>query len=518
MRYLQFKEPIQQQINAEFALHVIDVRIDDRNAITATIEAHNGKLLDSDVIKLSVASARNKYAKRVGRKAGVEQDAIDQALIELNAGLPAAYAMAEAQEAETSDDANNEQATADPQELYQECKHLLNDPRLLDLVYETMQHLGLVGEEKNAKLLYLVVTSRFLDRIVSAIVKGPSSAGKSFIIRVVLQMFPKTAFEDFSSISPKFLAYASIELAHKFIVIFEAAGLADGFGAYMMRSLLSEGCIKVGTVEKQSDGDNSEQVARLIEKPGPSGLISTTCGEIDEELGTRALDCVSTDTPAHSRAILRGTAQTYDIEDKPQVDLAPWLALQEWLATAGEHRVVIPFAKALAELVPTVAVRIRRDFSKLLSLIAAHAILFQCQRERVASGAILATLEDYAAVRELLNESFSSAQREGLTDAQREAIQAVIDLVDELKRDAVGVTLAEVANKLKIDKSAASRRLANALKAGFVRDLHDDGQQRKRGRRAAYVPGDPMPPREDALPTVDLLNEQPAADVEVIEL
>ena len=42
-----------------------------------------------------------------------------------------------------------------------------------------------------------------------------------------------------------------------------------------------------------------------------------------------------------------------------------------------------------------VAVRLRRDFSVVLSLIKAHAILHQATRERDADGRIVATLADY---------------------------------------------------------------------------------------------------------------------------
>src|SRR5215216_2084632 len=79
----------------------------------------------------------------------------------------------------------------------------------------------------------------------------------------------------------------------------------------------------------------------------------------------------------------------------------PWHALQIWLESA-EHRVSIPYAKILADLIPPVAVRLRRDFGALLNLIRAHALLHQASRHRDAKGRIIATIEDYVAVRELV--------------------------------------------------------------------------------------------------------------------
>jgi hypothetical protein len=48
----------------------------------------------------------------------------------------------------------------------------------------------IAGEEKNAKLLYLVATSRLFSQCMNAAVKGPSAAGKSNIRKVGLQFFP----------------------------------------------------------------------------------------------------------------------------------------------------------------------------------------------------------------------------------------------------------------------------------------------------------------------------------------
>ena len=46
-------------------------------------------------------------------------------------------------------------------------------PRILDRFARGRPKAGLVGEERAAKLLYLVLTSRVLDRPISAVVKAP---------------------------------------------------------------------------------------------------------------------------------------------------------------------------------------------------------------------------------------------------------------------------------------------------------------------------------------------------------
>ena len=52
------------------------------------------------------------------------------------------------------------------------------------------------------------------------------------------------------------------------------------------------------------------------------------------------------------------------------------------------------------------AVRMRRDFDKILTLIRTHAMLHQGNRESI-DGNIVATLEDYAAVFESVSDLIS---------------------------------------------------------------------------------------------------------------
>lgn len=66
---------------------------------------------------------------------------------------------------------------------------------------------GVTGEKDNGKLLYLALTSRVLDKIVSAAVKGPSSGGKSYLVKSVVSFFPETAVYQFTSFSEKTLFY-----------------------------------------------------------------------------------------------------------------------------------------------------------------------------------------------------------------------------------------------------------------------------------------------------------------------
>ena len=164
----------------------------------------------------------------------------------------------------------------------------------------------MVGERRAAKLIYLAVTSRLLDRPVSVAVKGPSSGGKSFVVESTLKFFPPEAFYSLTAMSDRALAYSSEPLRHRHLVIYEAAGMASDFATYLIRSLLSEGRLRYETVEKTKDG----LAPRLIEREGPTGLIVTTTSlRLHPENETRMLSLTITDTHDQTAAVFRALAQ-----------------------------------------------------------------------------------------------------------------------------------------------------------------------------------------------------------------
>jgi hypothetical protein len=174
----------------------------------------------------------------------------------------------------------------------------------------------------------------------------------------------------------------------------------------------------------------------------------------------------------------------------------PWHALQLWLECA-EHRVSIPYAKILADLIPPVAVRLRRDFGALLNLIRAHALLHQATRERDAEGRIVATIEDdYTVVRELVADFVSEGIEATVPKTVRETVVAVKRLRDDSKGEPI--TVAELARELKLDRSAVSRRVRNAKDRGYLRDLEDNPRKPSR-----LIPGDDLPDNLQILPTPD---------------
>lgn len=400
-----------------------------------------------------------------------------------------------------------EEAPASEDTLSPEARAIALSPWILDLVAKVLRAAGLVGEERAAKLVFLAVVSRVLQMPVSLVIKGPSSAGKSNLVKQVLKLFPKRAYHSMTTMSPKALIHSKEPLDHRCLFVAEAIGVADEEANYLLRSLLSDGAISHETVEATSEG----LIPRRIEREGPTGLITTTTSpSLHAENETRLLSVPIDDSPEQTRKILMAMGKSR----KAVVDFAPWHELNSWLQTA-ESRVNIPFAAVLGSLVSTGATRMRRDYEALLNLISAHAILHQQQRERDEDGWIIAELEDYEAVHPLVSDLMAQAVELAAPSTVVETVEAVRFLLAEKARrcgDAdVWVTQTELMVHLQRDKSTVSRRVAQAMKFGYLRDLNSAGGAQTRVHR--IVLGDDLPEDAHVLPTPERLMEEWSQDV-----
>jgi hypothetical protein len=396
--------------------------------------------------------------------------------------------------AERWTDRDAAEATKKKETAWAQCRTLASDTGILNQFAADVRRRGLVGEVKVAKVLYLALISRLLDRPVSIAVKGPSSGGKSFLAKCVLEFFPPSAFYALSAMSERALAYSEEPLKHRFLVIYEAAGMQGDLASYLLRSLLSEGCVRYEMVDKTKDG----MKARLIHRDGPTGLLLTTTAlALHPENETRIFSLNVTDTCEQTRSVLVEMTR----ENRQAVDFGIWHALQSWLESA-EHRVTIPYAESLAGAVPTVAIRLRRDFGAVLSLIRAHAILYQATRKKNAEGKIIATFDDYAVVRDLLAESLAEGVEQAVSKTIRETVQAVAKIAPRQSKKINTTALGAVAKELKLDKSAASRRVRDAIKQGYLKN-----QEERRGRPMILSLGNPLPDNVEVLPSVESLRQ-----------
>ena len=388
---------------------------------------------------------------------------------ELNRSVKEAIKRAAARAAKLAKQQQQQPIEIDIEALAESARDIIDSDNVLALFTEDLDR-QIAGERDLAKLLYLVGTSRLLDKTMHAAIKGTSAAGKSIIRRSVLEFFPPEHVIAFTSLSEKVLLYSADDYAHKILSMGEAiSGDELKFQDYLLRELMSENKLIYKTMRKGKDGNNEELT---IEKNGPvSFLVTTTRGMLHPENETRMLSLEVNDRDKQTRRVINKLAVVEGFNLRPHTaDFARWHAYQRWLA-AGECGVYIPWALVLSKaIVNTKSVRLRRDFSQLLCAIKAHTLLHRAHRKRSRPLRwIVATIEqDYAAVLALLADPLATAAEVKMHRNMVETVAAV-----RAKQTHGGARVMEIADHLRLDRSTTWRRLNAAERAGYIHNLEE---------------------------------------------
>jgi hypothetical protein len=180
------------------------------------------------------------------------------------------------------------------------------------------------GEEKNAKLLYLVATSRLFSKCMNAAIKGPSSAGKSEIRKQVLEFFPTEDVVSFTTLSEKALLYYQDDFPHKILSMGEAGGTEEqSLQDYLLRELISEGRLRYPVVQKV---EGAGMVTVMVEKNGPVVfMVTTTKAALHQENETRILSLEVDDSDKQTKRVLDKVAEIMGMNaEKAVIDYIGW--------------------------------------------------------------------------------------------------------------------------------------------------------------------------------------------------
>jgi len=322
----------------------------------------------------------------------------------------------------------------------QKAKEILESPKILEQMLETTNRAGVVGEEVNRRTLFLASISRLSHDSISIIYKGQSSSGKSFVTNTVLRMVPKDYLLSFSFLTPKALVHSKRDLSNSVLFIQEQQGGEQS--DYSIRTLLSEGEISISIPVKNPETGNFETIEKRVKAEGLVSIQTTTKDRIHHENQTRVFDLHSDESEEQTRKVIEAEAiisssKTEELDSEFKI----WRCAQSLL---HGYKVNIPFAQELAKYFPTGKPRARRDFKRILSLISAHSLLYQYQREKVDNNNLIATYADLEGVLPVVEKVLEDSLRE-LSPVHLEVLKVIGS--DKISEEfAVGELHHEVSN------------------------------------------------------------------------
>lgn len=481
---------------------------------TVVVRGENDEVLFTDSADLASAAERTKVSKRAARQLNVEVERIAAELETAWNDVANQYDRIRAEEAEPTADSPPPQSSpateantsdtllaAMPQGIVDDAKAMLRDPELIRRIVDDIELFGVAGERQLTAIVYLVGVSRLLPRPLSAIVQGPSSSGKSYLVEKVAQAFPPEAILIATQMTPQALFHMRPgSLCHRWIVGGERSRLESDDRAEATRALR----------EMQSSGRLSKMMpvkvpggaieTMLLEQEGPIAFIeTTTLTQIFDEDENRCLLLHTDERAEQTRRIIDKTATGYQAALSPAAAHRRLVhhALQRMLL---RYPVRVPFAGELGDRFPCDRVEARRAFAHVLNLVQASALLHQYQRTVADDGYLLADVVDYQIARHLLAKPLARLLGDTVSDPARRFYESLAARWPCPTGDDSVFTINEARKVHRASKSAVRGWLAELLEAGAVQ-IMEEGRGRKpsRWQMTGTAPAD----QATLLPTVE---------------
>ena len=460
------------------------VRLDglDRLRVTLKMEVTNRKfehyLNNAELAGLALRHNLDLYndtqVEKLIRKAAerleVGSTTIAKALSELTAQLEQ-YRLDQIQEQNKANKKETKVLTALETE---EAQNFLKQPNLLQATAEQLKQSGIVGEDSNSLLMYLIFTTRKREHPLHVISFGSSGTGKTYLQEKVSELIPEEEKIEITTLSDNaFYYFERRELAHKLILIEDFDGALGVL--YPLRELQSKKRITKTVTFKDSRGQ-TKSVHLTVE--GPVCVAGCTTKEsMYEDNANRSFLLYLDESKEqderimnYQRALSAGKVDTHsELETKK--------LLQNCQRLLQPIKVINPYA-TLLEL-PQAVFKPRRTNAHYLHFIEAITFYKQWQRhqqvdESTGEVYIETTIEDIADANRLLKDVLLRKSDE-LTGACRNYFEA---LKGQLSGNNQTVfTNREVRNWLRMPISTVKRHNHELLNIGYLK-LHANKKEK----------------------------------------
>jgi hypothetical protein len=259
----------------------------------------------------------------------------------------------------------------------------LKSGKLLFQVRNMLRRQKVVGEDVNKILLYLIFTSRLMQKPISAIIKGLSSSGKTYIIKQVITIIPpEGVFVTHDASAKAFYYVGENDLAHRTIVIGEVHGTDNT--DYTIREAqdgVAEGDLIITTVQKDPDTNQMTTVTKRVK--GPCGFVtSTTNPDLNPENETRNFSLFVGINEEKIKKTDIITEEKYTFTENPLTPEEVLLTHNAQRCLEKDLKVKIPYVRTVLDSFPTSHARVMRDRGRFFTILETIAVLHQFQEGR----------------------------------------------------------------------------------------------------------------------------------------
>jgi hypothetical protein len=266
----------------------------------------------------------------------------------------------------------------------------LTQPNLLQNIDKLLEQSGIIGEDNNRKILFIVASSYKMLYPLHAMVQASSGSGKSHLINCIAECIPQDELFDTTSITSKSLYYCTDkQLNNKLLVIQDFDGLDDD-AKLALREIQSFKKLKRTTIEKAIDG-NRKTVKRTV-NANLASLIATTKAEIYQDNESRTIMLGIDESDQQTMRIIKHQNQKKAGIVSNEKEHEAKQLLRNCMRVLKSHDVVNPYADQIT--LPLDAKMLRRLNEQFQDFICQITILNQYQRKTDPQKRLVATKED----------------------------------------------------------------------------------------------------------------------------
>ena len=359
------------------------------------------------------------------------------------------------------------------------CIEFLKQPYLIDRFNKLIGKAGIVGEETNRILLFVVASSYKMPDTLHALIQGSSGSGKTRLLKIICLLMPQEDVKKYTRVTDNsFYNQSEYFFVQKLLGLEDWDGLKED-AQLAIRELQSNEILKTSTSIKDKNGSitGGERIVR-----GPvASLACTTRGEIYEDNISRCF-LIAVD---ESRTQTLKVIEYQDDESAGLISKAEQKKVREFVQNCirllKRYEVINPYAKKVK--LPQSAHKIRRLNELYKSFIKQITLLNQYQRKRDKQGRLITEKEDLKIACEILFESIvlKVDELDGSLRQFFERLKQYIknkELGQNNNRSGTDFTQREVRQRFNISKAQCSRFINRLQSMEYITSKYS-GNQRK---------------------------------------
>jgi len=335
-------------------------------------------------------------AKLIAEKLGLPYDAVEADLLHL-AGLLEHYKEKQLHQHQ----GKQESKIQIPAATVSACIDFLKQSGLIQKINQLIGKSGVVGEEINRILLFIIASSYKMPDTLHGLIQGSSGSGKTRLLKVISHLMPDEDVKRYTRVTDNsFYNQDEYFFVNKLLCFEDLDGLKED-AQLAVRELQSNEILITSTSIKDASGKISggERTVR-----GPIASLScTTKGEIYEDNVSRSFLIAVDESREQTLKIIdyqnQGSAGLTDKSEQKKISAF----IQNCIRLLKPYEVINPYAHKIK--LPEEAHKIRRLNELYQSFVKQITLLNQYQRQQDNQGRLITEKEDLKVACEILFES-----------------------------------------------------------------------------------------------------------------